>query len=149
MSLRARRALTVVGLVGVLLSSGGWATECQGEGGNAGSGTGAVPIGKGKLQKVTMSVTWKPVRRKKPVLIQYTVAGTDFIVDHRTTSPWNHYIDYIGSGQLFLSATNDYTADDSDIGDLDCLISIDGKTVSHSHRKDRGQIRCEYDPPAD
>lgn len=99
------------------------------------------PIGSGSrqdaVQKMTISVTFTPHTRKDPVKITYTVAGGQKS-DSTKKSPWNHLVNYIGTGAVFLSA---FQAED---GNLDCLIAIDGRTVGHQHRTTPGHVDCHY-----
>ncbi len=92
-------------------------------------------------QQMTLSATWKPADRKIPIEIYYVVAGQRFDVPPQQRSPWNHFVEYIGSGRVEVHALQHGT------GDLDVVISIDGKVKQHGHTtRSGGTANAVYDP---
>lgn len=88
-----------------------------------------------------MSASWKPAERQIPVEIYHIFAGQRYDVPPLTDSPWNHFVDYIGTGRVEVHATQHGT------GDLDVLISVGGKTVAHGHTtRSGGTADAVYDP---
>lgn len=96
-------------------------------------------------ETITLSVVFNPSTRSgQGVEIQGHVENVlitppRLFVNH---SPWNQIVTIPKGAAVTLYALQIGS------GDLDCLITRNGETVSHSHRTTAGSIRCYLNRPS-
>jgi hypothetical protein len=96
-------------------------------------------------ETITLSVTFIPSTRiGQGVEIQghvenVLVTPPRLFINH---SPWNQLVTIPKGAAVTLYALQVHK------GDLDCVITRNGVTESHSHRPDQGSVRCYLNRPA-
>lgn len=97
-------------------------------------------------ENITLSVLFTPQKRTRTVNVQAHVEGVRIVPPlggpeflPLLQSPWNLIVRVPKGAQVSLYAFQDEAPKP---GNLDCLITLRGQTVSHGHRFDPGSIRC-------
>lgn len=90
-------------------------------------------------ETIVLSVVFKPpVRLEHPVHVIAHAGNVEIVDELVSRSPYNATVKIPKGVQVLLSAQQF----GGQIGQLDCVIQVNGKIVDHSQTEEEGSIRC-------